>query len=188
MDALTALQTRTAAPRLVEPAPDADELQEILKAGLRAPDHGMLRPWRFLIVEGEARHKLGKMFVDVTQPDTEERRQKLLTTPLRAPLIIVAVATIKEGKVRANEQVCSAAAAVQNMAVACHALGYASIWLTGAVAYDERVKLALGLQATDEIVGFLHVGTATVSDRPIPVHNIADFVQRWDGVPANANA
>jgi nitroreductase len=181
MDALTALQTRTAAPRLVEPAPGAAELQEILKAGLRAPDHGMLRPWRFLLVEGEARQKLGQLFVDVTQPDTEERRQKLLSTPLRAPLIIIAVATIKEGKIRANEQVCSTAAALQNMAVACHALGYASIWLTGAVAYDARVKLAMGLQETDEIVGFLHVGTATVQDRPVPQHDIAAFVQQWNG-------
>lgn len=182
MDALTALQTRTAAPRLVEPAPTTAQLQEILKSGLRAPDHGMLRPWRFLIVEGEARQKLGQMFVDVTQPETEERKQKLLSTPMRAPLIIVAVAAIKEGK-RPSEQVCSTAAAIQNMSVACHALGYASIWLTGAVAYDARVKAALGLKETDEIVGFLHIGTATVQDRPIPQHDIAAFVQYWDGAP-----
>lgn len=186
MDALTALQTRTAAPRLVEPAPTTAQLQEILKAGLRAPDHGMLRPWRFLLVEGEARQKLGQMFVDVTQPETEERKQKLLSTPMRAPLIIVAVAAIKEGKVRASEQVCSTAAAIQNMAVACHALGYASIWLTGAVAYDARVKIALGLKETDEIVGFLHVGTATVQDRPVPHHDLAAFVQQWDGVATSA--
>jgi nitroreductase len=181
MDALIALQTRTSAPRLTEPAPSASQLEQILRAGLRAPDHGMLRPWRFLLIEGDARHKLAQMFVDTTQPDSEERRQKLLTTPLRAPLIIVAVANIKEGKVRASEQVCSTAAAIQNMAVASHALGYASIWLTGAVAYDPRVKVGLGLQDTDEIVGYLYVGTATVQDRPIPQHNLRDFVQHWHG-------
>lgn len=179
MDALTALQTRTAAPRLVEPAPNAQQLDEILKAGLRAPDHGMLRPWRFLLVEGEGRHRLGEMLVEVTQPESEERKQKLLSTPLRAPLIIIVVATIKEGKIRPIEQVCSAAAAIQNMSVACHALGYSSIWLTGQVAYDNRVKVALGLKESDEIVGFLHVGTATFADRPVPQHNLADFVQRW---------
>lgn len=181
MDALTALQTRTAAPRLMEPAPNPAQLEEILKAGLRAPDHGMLRPWRFLLIEGEARIKLGQLFVDATQPDTEERKQKQLTTPLRAPLIIVAVATIKQGKVMASEQVCSTAAAIQNMAVATHALGFASIWLTGAVAYDVRVKLALGLQPTDEIVGFLYIGTPTVQERPVPQHRLQDFVQRWTG-------
>ncbi len=179
MDALTALQTRTAAPRLTEPAPDAGQLEQILKAGLRAPDHGMLRPWKFLVVEGEGRQQLGQLLVDVTQPESEERRQKLLSTPLRAPLIIVAVATIKEGKIRPSEQVCSTAAAIQNMSVACHALGFASIWLTGQVAYDNRVKLALGLRETDEIVGFLHIGTATFSERPVPEHKLSDFVQRW---------
>ncbi len=181
MDALIALQTRTAAPRLVEPAPNPAQLEQILKAGLRAPDHGMLRAWRYLLIEGDARRKLAQLFVDTTQPETEERKQKLLTTPLRAPLIIVAVATIKEGKVRASEQVCSVAAAIQNMSVACHALGYGSIWLTGAVAYDPRVKVALGLLATDEIVGYLYVGTATVPDRPVPQHNLQDFVQHWHG-------
>jgi nitroreductase len=181
VDALTALQTRTAAPRLTEPAPSAAQLDEILKAGLRAPDHGMLRPWRFLVIEGDARQKLAQLFVDATKPDTEERKQKLLTTPMRAPLIIVAVATIKEGKILASEQVCSTAAAIQNMAVACHALGYGSIWLTGGVAYDPRVKVALGLKETDEIVGYLYVGTPTVQDRPVPQHNLADFVQRWNG-------
>jgi nitroreductase len=181
VDALTALQTRTAAPRLTDPAPNAAQLEEILKAGLRAPDHGMLRPWRFLLIEGEARQKLAQLFVDVTKPDTEERKQKLLATPMRAPLIIVAVATIKEGKIMASEQVSSTAAALQNMAVACHALGYGSIWLTGGVAYDLRVKVALGLKETDEIVGYLYVGTPTVQDRPVPQHNLADFVQRWNG-------
>ena len=181
MDALTALQTRTAAPRLTTPAPDAAQLEQILQAGLRAPDHGMLRPWRYLLIEGDARLKLAQLFVDTTMPDTEERKQKLLTTPLRAPLIIVAVATIKEGKVRASEQVCSVAAAIQNMSVACHALGYGSILLTGGVAYDPRVKVALGLKETDEIVGYLYVGTATFQDRPVPRHNLQDFVQQWNG-------
>ena len=178
MDALVALQTRTAAPRLVEPAPNAAQLEEILKAGLRAPDHGMLRPWKFLVIEGEGRNKLAQLFVDVMKPEDEARKQKLLTTPMRAPMIIVGVATIKEGK-KPIEQVCSMAAAIQNISVACHALGYGSIWLTGGPAYDAGVKAGLGLKVTDEIVGYLYVGTPTLADRPVPQHNLSDFVQRW---------
>lgn len=178
MDALTALQTRTSAPRLTEPAPKPAELEQILKAGLRAPDHGMLRPWKFLVIEGEGRNKLAQMFVDVMKPENEERKQKLLTTPMRAPMIIIGVATIKEGK-KPVEQVCSMAAALQNMSVACHALGYGSIWLTGGPAYDAGVKTALGLKQTDEIVGYLYVGTPTLKDRPVPEHKLSDFVQHW---------
>lgn len=180
MDALTALQTRTAAPRLVEPAPSAADLEEVLKAALRAPDHGMLRPWRFLMVSGEARKKLGQLFVDTRQPDSEEQRRKLLDAPLRAPLVIIAAAAIRTvGKIPAMEQVASTAAAIQNMSVALHALGYGSIWRTGDVAYDERVNLALGLQSNDQIVGYLYVGTPTTTDRPVPEHQVEDFVREW---------
>jgi nitroreductase len=182
MDALTALQTRTANPRLVEPAPQGAELDAILKAGLRAPDHGMLRPWRFLLVSGEARQKLGELFVAAMQPEAEDRRKKLLESPLRAPLLIIGVATVKEADgIPAIEQVSSMAAALQNMSVAIHALGFGSVWRTGAVAYDARVKQALGLSATDAIVGFLYVGTPTFRDRPVPEVAIADYVQNWVG-------
>lgn len=180
MDALVALHTRTAAPRLVDPAPGDAALEQIFRAALRAPDHGMLRPWRFLVVEGEARNKLGQLFVDALQPATPEEAEKLKASPLRAPLIIVAVANVKEHpKVPAIEQIASCAASVQNMSLAIHALGFASIWRTGAPAYDPRVKQALGLKDSDAIVGYLYVGTPTTRDRPAPVLNTADFVQHW---------
>lgn len=180
MDALVALHTRTAAPRLEEPAPSDAALEQILRAGLRAPDHGMLRPWRFLVVEGQARQKLGQLFVDALQPKTPEEADKLRNSPLRAPMIIVAVAAVKEHpKVPAIEQIESCAAGVQNMSVAIHALGFGSIWKTGAPAYDPRVKQALGLKGTDAIVGYLYVGTPTTRDRPAPVLNTADYVEHW---------
>lgn len=180
MDAITALHTRTAAPRLEEPAPGDAALDQILRAGLRAPDHQMLRPWRFLVVEGQARYKLGQLFVDALLPQTPEETTKLQTSPLRAPLIIIAVATIKEHpKVPAIEQIASGAAAMQNMSVAAHALGFGSIWKTGAVAYDPRVKLALGLKETDAIVGYLYVGTPTTRVRHAPILKMSDFVVYW---------
>jgi len=180
VDALTALQTRTATPRLVEPVPRGADLEQVLKAGLRAPDHGMLRPWRFLLVEGEARQKLGELFVEALQPETDEQRQKLLGAPLRAPLVIICIAKIKVGnKVPAIEQIGSMAAAIQNMSVALHAMGFGSIWRTGPVAHDDRIKLALGQEVSDDIVGYLYVGTPTFTDRPVPEHNLADYVSHW---------
>lgn len=180
MDAITALQTRTASPRLVEPAPSANELDTILKAGLRAPDHGMLRPWRFLVVAGDARAKLGQLFADQMEPQTDEQNKKLLNAPLRAPLIIIAVAEIQDHpKVPAVEQICATAAAVQNMSVAIHALGYSSIWRTGAPAFHAGVKEALGFNARDEIVAFLYIGTPTLADRPVPENAVADYVKEW---------
>jgi len=178
MDALEALQTRTATPRLVEPAPGNHDLEQILKAGLRAPDHGMLRPWRFLVAAGAARDRLGRLFVEALQPEKPEEREKLLAAPLRAPLVIIGIAKVKaDPKVPATEQVASMAAALQNMSVAAHALGFGSIWRTGPAAHDPRVKAALGLEASDEIVGYLYVGTPTFRDRPVPEHALADYVK-----------
>src|SRR5690606_23903544 len=104
----------------------------------------------------------------------------LRNSPLRAPLLIVAIANVKEHpKVPTIEQIASCAAAVQNMAVAIHALGFASIWRTGAPAYDPRVKQALGLKESDAIVAYLYVGTPTTRDRQAPVLNLADYVEHW---------
>lgn len=180
MDAITALHTRTAAPRLIDPAPAGKELEQICQAALRAPDHAMLRPWKFLLIKGEARNKLGQLFVDALQPEDEAQHKKMLESPLRAPLIIVAVAEIEENpKVPAIEQCCSTAAAVQNMSLAAHALGYASIWRTGAAAFNPEVKTGLGLRPEDEIIGYLYMGTPTVTERPIPEHRTEDFFQDW---------
>ena len=180
MDAIEALLTRRASPRLSEPAPNAEECQLIYKAALRAPDHAMLRPWKFLCISGEDRNRLGELFVEALQPTSEEQKQKLLAAPLRAPMISVAVASINpHPKVPAVEQICSTAAAVQNMSLAAHALGYASIWRTGQAAFDAAVKKGLGIKASDEIVGLLYLGTATVQDRPVPELDPADFFENW---------
>jgi len=180
MDALVALHTRTAAPRLVEPAPSGEALDAILAAGLRAPDHGMLRPWHFLLVSGDARQKLGDLCADAMQPEAEEQRKRLADAPLRAPLVIIGVAKVKEVKgIPAVEQMNSVAAALQNMSVAAHALGFGSIWRTGPVAHDPRVKSALGLDASDEIVGFLYMGTPTITERPLPEIDAAAHIQVW---------
>ena len=181
MDALTALHTRKASPKLIGPTPSKAELTQIYQAALRAPDHAMLRPWRFLVIQGEARNKLGELFVKAMQPDTEEKKNKLLKAPLRAPMIIIGVSTItKDSKVPAVEQIGSTAAAIQNMSIAAHALGYASIWRTGAVAFSDKVKSELDLKASDEIVGFLYLGSPIYKNIPIPEINIVDYFEDWN--------
>ncbi|MDT8399636.1 MAG: nitroreductase [Pseudomonadales bacterium] len=180
VDAIFALHNRTSSPRLTEPAPSEAELQLIYQAALRAPDHGLLRPWRFLVVKGDARVKLGDLFVRCSQPDSEEKRLKLRDAPLRAPVVIIAVAAIVEHpKVPAIEQMASTAAAVQNMSLAAYALGYGTIWKTGAVAYDEKIKQALGIGTQEEIMAYLYLGSPTLKERPVPVLPTQDFFEDW---------
>ncbi|HEV7612451.1 MAG TPA: nitroreductase [Steroidobacteraceae bacterium] len=188
MAVLAALIGRVSPLRVVEPGPTNTDLDQILAAGVRAPDHGRLRPWRFLLIRGAARDRFG----DVLAESLKRRKQDLSESTLqaehdkalRAPLIIVVAAAVRGNtKVPALEQIVSAGAAAQNMLVAAHALGYGGFWRTGDAAYDDHVKQSLRLRAEDEIVGFLYLGHIETPGRaktPDPV----GVVEEWTGLPA----
>lgn len=170
MDCLTALTTRSSPLELTDPAPAGEVLESILKAALRAPDHGRLQPWRFILIRGPARDRLGALLAEALRWREPDAPEPLLARerakPLRAPLIIVAGSTPKPNpNVPEIEQIISTGAAAQNILVAAHALGFGGFWRTGAPAYDTTVKAGLGLRAEDSIVGFLYLGTVA---RPAP--------------------
>jgi nitroreductase len=185
MNALEALHSRGSLGKLSEPAPRGEALDNMLKAALRASDHQRLRPWRFLLIEGEAREKLGQIFAEAalaTDPGlSSEKQTEIAAKALRAPLIVVVVARVREHpKVPDIEQLLSAGAAAQLMLVAAHAQGFAGIWRTGGVAYDPRVALRLGLESGDRIVGFLYLGTASAQKKIVET-DPAEFTVHWRG-------
>ena len=184
MDALTALHTRTSSPRLIDPPPAREALDNIYKAAFRAADHGLLRPWRFLEIKGESRNKLGELFVEAVRQDnpdlSDAQQEKLRNKPLRAPLIIATICSYREHpKVPEFEQELSVAAATQNMLLACHAQDIGVMWRTGAIAYHPVVTKGLGLQAHEKIIGLLYLGTNNCPTRPIETPDITEFVQDW---------
>jgi nitroreductase len=184
MDALEALTTRVSPKELGEPAPGDATLGTIFAAALRAPDHGRLRPWRFILIRGEGRERLGELFAASLLRREPQASSELLERErgkaFRAPLVIVVAAHFTPAaKVPDVEQLLSAATAAQNIMIACHALGFAAMWKTGEPAYDPAVKEALGLTAGDGIAGFINIGTPKgVLKQPAPL-NQADFVRRW---------
>ena len=164
MDLFTAIDSRASAVKLTTPAPSREHLQRIIDAGARAPDHGKLGPWRFVVLGSNARLRLGDAMAQDIQdrhPDAEaETLQRERDKPSRAPCIIAIAAHItKPHKVPESEQVLAAGAAVQNMFLAAHALGYGAMWKTGPAAYSNNVKRMLGLQEDDHIVALLYLGT-----------------------------
>lgn len=189
MDAIEALLTRRTVPPalLGEPAPDEAALKTMFAAAAAAPDHGRLRPWRFLIVRAEARQRLGELFacaLAAEQPDLPlSEREKLRGAPLRAPLVLVAVARIDPAhpKIPEVEQLAAAAAAVQNLLLAAHALGFAAKWTTGKPAYSPAVRHGLGLAETERILGFIYLGTPLGTPQTIDRSVPADRVSVWTG-------
>jgi nitroreductase len=183
MDALVALLSRSSASQLDQPGPTPEQLNNIIKAGLRASDHGRLRPWKFLVIDGDARQKLGNLFVNTALQDnpglSDDERNKLQGNPLRAPMIIVVIAKVRtNAKIPALEQHLSAAGAAQLMLLAAYAQGLGGVWKTGKMAYHQAVRKGLGLEDGDEITGFLYFGTAKNS-KPQAELNVNDFVRRW---------
>lgn len=182
MDTLTALTHRVSVPRLTEPGPRADQLQHLLRAALRAPDHGLLRPWRFIVLDGALRERLGDIMerhLLREQPDADAAtRDKARNKALRAPTVIIAVAEITVGhKVPAWEQVLAVGAAVQNMMIAAHALGVGAMWRTGAIANDATAKRELGFSDKDQVVAFLYLGTPAGSVKAIPEEAVETYLR-----------
>lgn len=176
-DALELLLTRRSgsAKAMTGPGPDAAQLDAILSAATRVPDHGKLTPWRFIVFEGDARARLGaamaELFVEKMPGAIPELIEAERRRFLRAP-VMVAVVSRAEGnaKVPEWEQVLSAGASCMALLTAAHALGFAGSWLTEWPAYDERAKPALGLTANERIAGFIYLGhpAAALEDRPRP--------------------
>ena len=189
MDALEAILTRSSVPpvKLGPPGPDDAQIRRILEAGAAAPDHGKLRPWRFLVVRGAARERLGEVFASAALAKGGEAAEveKQRSAPLRAPVVVTVVAKVRPDhpKIPPAEQVASAAAAAQNMLIAAHALGLAAKWTTGKNAHDPAVRAGMGLGPDDAIVGFLFVGSSAVPHGTTERPSVDDVAVEWEGRP-----
>jgi nitroreductase len=165
MELFAAINTRASAAKLTQPGPTPTQLADILEAAGRAPDHGRLKPWRFITVDAGLRERFATAAAAAKRvriPAMSEEqfvaeREKLM----RSPTIVVVACVVRreQTKIPEIEQVVAAAAAAQNLFLAAHDLGFGVMWKTGAAAYDPAVKAELGLGADDHIVGIMHLGT-----------------------------
>jgi len=165
-DPLQFLDLRRSVPskQLDAPGPDPSALLRILTAAVRVPDHGKLVPFRFLRIEGEARHALGQVLVARTlQRDPDAPAAAIEKERMRfshAPLIVAVIARLTpDHKVPEQEQLLSAGCVCFALLQSAQALGFGAQWLTGWAAYDEEIGNTLGLQMHEKVVGFLHIGT-----------------------------
>ncbi|WP_293553745.1 nitroreductase [Parvibaculum sp.] len=169
---------------MTTPGPDASELEIILRAGARVPDHGKLAPWRFILFKGDARAGFGDVlkarFAQIEPAATEDRLKLETGRLLQAPVVVAVISRIVESKKAPEwEQVLSAGAACQNMLVAATALGFACSWLTEWYAYDDGIAAALGLGKNERVAGFIYFGSPTLpkDERERPV--LSEICTEW---------
>ena len=167
--------------RLGDPGPDHEQIEKILTAAGAAPDHGLLNPWRFIIVPQDRRHLLAEAFADaLVERDgnaTETQKQEARDKAHRGPFLILVVACLDlaRGPVHPQERLISAGCAIQNMLLTAHAMGFGAGLSSGRALYSQRTRLLFGLDAEEQPLCFLTVGTVLKRKSPSPRPTSADY-------------
>jgi len=169
---------------LVEPAPNAAQLELAFQAALTAPDHHRLKPTKFVVIESEQREAFGQLLsqalADLGEQD-QVQLDRVKQHPFRSPLLVLALTKFQEhAKVPNFEQTLSTGAAIQNFLLSLQAQGFSTMWRSGAVVESKLLKQALGLTEQDLISGIIYVGTAVKAIPPRAEINTADYVSTWN--------
>lgn len=181
------INSRRSVSNLTIPAPSHDDIRAAIGCAATAPDHKQLRPWRFIVTEGNARHAFGRALLAASEAaaerdgDTlsEKEQKKTANLPLRAPVIITVVTKMESHKkVPPFEQLLSAGAAVQNLILALKAQGFSTIWRTGLLCNEPAVKDYFGVGADDYVTGFIYTGTSPCDKgarKPVDIEPLTRF-------------
>ena len=163
MELFEAIHTRHSVKKVGRDPLPRTTIERLLDAAVQAPNHHHVRPWRFVVLSGAARNRLGEVMAasqNERRPDLPpETFDKTRGLPLRAPVLIaVGVDKPAASNVIEIENLSAASAACQNILLAAHALGLGAMWRTGEWARDPHVKQFLGFQPDQYIAAFLYIG------------------------------
>lgn len=185
-DFITQIQARRSIGNLSLPMPTTNELTIALHCAMTAPDHKMLRPYRFTAMAGEALERFGEILLKagIDKADRlgevldDTARTKLINMPKRAPMIITVATDYKSHpKVPEFEQLLCVGAVIQNLLLALENQGYHTVWRTGDLCNEPAIKSYFGVSENNLICGFVYVGSSNVIMPEREVVNLADFVQ-----------
>ena len=186
--ALELLLTRRSqvAARIVAPGPSPEQLEQIISAGLRVPDHCRAEPWRVQIIESDGRRKLvdlqTELFLKENEPGQDKKLEILNQITIEAPILLVVTAypnAEKFEKAPLIEQLLSGGALCQNMLLAAHAMGFVAQWITGWRAYHDDIKALLGHKSNVDILGFICIGSADTPPVERPRPSYENIVAHW---------
>ena len=185
---LELLHTRrsTKAADLQAPGPNPAQIDQLLAAAHRVPDHGKIGPWRFVVFTGGARTHFDTALQRIYQANNPEASEKLAAHNSqllsRSPCVIAVIASpnLEHPKVPPWEQTLSAGAACQNLLTAAHAIGFSAQWLTEWYSYDKNVNALLSMTEGEQIAGFIYIGTPSETPQERPRPPLDERVKYWN--------
>lgn len=180
MDVLEAIHGRRSVGKVKPDAVDKALIEQVLDAAVKAPNHGLTEPWRFIVMTGDGRRLLGEAYARAAGAVQEAVKEPHMRKAFRAPVVFAVVCSPSDrpGIVRI-EEFAAVHAAVQNMLLATHALGLATIWRSGEPMYDPAMKEVFGLAAHEELVGFIYMGYPEGELPPRKERKPASNMTRW---------
>lgn len=186
---LELLMSRRSAAALGDPGPSDEDLAKILVAAGTVPDHGKLRPFRFVVISGEGRVQFGNALAEAAaerKPGMPEGAlDKMRAKAMRSPTIVVLISSPKLGKIEPWEQAATVACAGYAITLAAHALGIGAVWKSVPFTRGKGIVELFGLSPTEEALGWIHLGTHTKEiTEPREPLDLAAVTTILDGGPA----
>lgn len=164
---------------LAAPAPSPAELEALLNLAVRVPDHGKLSPWRFILLEGEAKTRFADRLETLALSRGDSKAAAKLGKLRIPPMGVAVISSPRPSEIPEWEQLLSAGAVCTTLLYAAQALGYGANWITDWYAYDSKAREILGLSPSEQVAGFIFMGTSADAplerERPQP----AALIQSW---------
>jgi nitroreductase len=174
-----ALRRSASALTLAEPAPDAGQVQELIRLAARAPDHGKLTPWRFFVFEGESKRAFAGALEAIARARGDDQAAAKLGKLKTPPLCIAVISSPRAGKIPEWEQRLSAGAVCVNLTYAALAMGFGANWITDWYAYDPKAAEVLGLGPDEKVAGYVMIGTTLEAPRERERPQAIALVSPW---------
>ena len=144
---------------------DKEDLNSILRAGIRVPDHGALSPWKLKVIQGDALKKIDEEIIlsefIKNKPESEESDRNIESTRLQRAGVVIAVLStpVDHPNIPLWEMQLSSGAVCMNLLSSAQSKGYAAQWLTEWYSYNEKMLITLGgTVGKDKIAGFIYIG------------------------------
>ncbi|MBE2893683.1 nitroreductase family protein [Spirabiliibacterium falconis] len=180
MHAMDLLLQRRSTKKLIEPAPNAEQLEKMIQAAMHAPDHGKLKPYRFVVIDKAGQDKLEHLLISAVEELNlgEERKAKAHSVSHRAPMIIAVVAKVNPDleKVPGWEQMLCAGCATYGLQLAANAQGFDNVWVTGPWVEGSALRQALGCGAHDKVIALVMIGTAEHKPDGCREYNVSEYL------------